>query len=443
MAEPRRPRHGAPSSGPRGLVVDALVRVEDGAWSDRLLASLEARLDEPRDRALVHRLVLTTLRWQGALDERLAPLVRGGLARLDAPVRAALRAGLAEVIVLGSPPGVTVSAFVDETRVRAGAGAGGLVNAVLRRAARPGAASLDESATLPAWLFDGWCRAYGPEAATGIRAAMTRPPRPFVVPARGGSDAERVAAMLADEGVRVAPASFHEGGLVVLGGAPQASEAFRRGEIVIVDEAAALVAELARRVDVPGVLVDLTAAPGGKSALLAHAADAPLVALELVAGRASQLAATLARAAPDRPAVAVRADALAPPLPDASCALVLLDAPCTGSGTLRRRPERRHRLREDDVVRAASAQRELLDAAARLVAPGGALVYAVCSLEPEEGRAQVEGLLARHREFRAVDPQEFLPDSADSLVVGDPPMLVTRPDRGELEGFAAARVHRA
>jgi 16S rRNA (cytosine967-C5)-methyltransferase len=140
--------------------------------------------------------------------------------------------------------------------------------------------------------------------------------------------------------------------------------------------------------------------------------------------------------------VVLRGDALAPPLARAAFGIVLLDAPCSGTGTLRRRPDKRHRLAAGDIAACAARQAQMLEAAAPLVAPRGALVYSVCSLEPEEGEEQLRAFLARHPEFVATDPAGSLGAAAEGLVSGDPPALSTRPDLDGLDGFFAARLVR-
>jgi 16S rRNA (cytosine967-C5)-methyltransferase len=118
----------------------------------------------------------------------------------------------------------------------------------------------------------------------------------------------------------------------------------------------------------------------------------------------------------------------------------VLDAPCSGTGTLRRRPDRRTRVTLEQIHHAARLQTQLLDAAVSLIAPGGALVYAVCSLEPEEGIEQIQRLLTHHRRLQLVEPQRWLGDAAAGVVAGDPPVLLTWPDSPSSEGFVAARM---
>lgn len=428
------------SAPARPLAARVLAEVEGGAWSDRLLQARAARLPDARERGFFHTLVLTTLRWQGALDARLAPHVKGGLGRLAPVVRAVLRAAAAEAFVLGHAVPIAVDAAVDAVRAAGVPWAAGLVNAVLRRALADDA-PLDERLTLPAWLHERWAARHGAGTAALV-AALNAPARAFVIarPDRGTRDELR--ARLAASGVATEPAARHPWGLHVVHGVLAGAPEFARGDVLAMDEAAALVGLLARPAG-GGPVADLAAAPGGKTALLTQLTAAPLVALEFESMRARRLAAFVhERAArPERVAV-VRGDARTPPLPRARFDTVLLDAPCTGTGTLRRRPEKRWRLVPEDVVQCAARQRAMLDAAADLVAPGGALVYSVCSLEPEEGRDLVAAFLARRPDFAAEDPAALLGAAAEGLVDGDPPLLSTRPDVGGMDGFVAARLVR-
>ncbi|MCU0253560.1 MAG: RsmB/NOP family class I SAM-dependent RNA methyltransferase [Acidobacteria bacterium] len=436
-AAPRSPRL-------RAIAIGVLAEIEAGAWSDRLLAARERRLRDSGDRARLHALVYATLRWAGAIDARLRPLVRTGLAGLDPRVRAALRLAAAEIFVLDHPAPVAVDSAVHAVRLAGVPAAAGLVNAVLRRLAAEGGV-LDAVATMPAWLVARWRTRFGGEAALALIEAANRPARPFAV-ARGGDVGweparQALARDLAAEGVATAPALRHPGGLVVTCGAPQTTAAFGEGRFVLVDEAAALVALLATPDD-SRPIADLAAAPGGKAALIAQRAAGPLVALEPVSSRAARLAQTIALRAPAGRAAVLRGDALSPPLARSGFGCVLLDAPCSGTGTLRRRPDKRHRLAPTDIADCAARQARMLEAAAPLVATGGALVYAVCSLEPEEGEEQLRSFLTRHRGFAPVDPAVSLGGVAEGLVCGDPPALVFRPDRDDLDGFFAARLER-
>lgn len=421
----------------RACALRVLAEVEAGGWSDRLLQSHESRLDDPRERRLLHRLVLATLRWQGALDHQLTPAVRGSWAALEPRVRAALRLGLVQAGQLELPAPIAVDATLEALRATGGSSAIGLVNAVLRRVIARGE-PLELERTVPAWLRQRWIDNYGSERAGALLAHINDPvPAHFVVV--GDTPRDQVLAELVAAGLPARPSQRDPDGVFVARGSAIETEPFRRGALVAMDEAAALVAALARPAD-SRPAVDLAAAPGGKTVRLSHWARGPLVALEIHGGRCRRLAQALSDR--HRPVAVLRADATAPPLSSGAFGTVLLDAPCSGSGTLRRRPERRQRITPEQISALAELQSRLLDAAVALLAPGGTLVYAVCSLEPEEGVAQLARALARHPQLEPLDPGARLGEGAAGLVMADPPRLETRPDREAHDGFVAAAMIR-
>lgn len=427
--------------GARSAALRILARVEAGAWSDRILAARQRDLPEARERHFLQLLVLTTLRWQLAADARLAPHVRPGLRRIRPLARAALRMGLVDALVLARPAPIAVDATLEALRACGEPRAVGLVNAVLRRVLREDGEELAARDSVPAWLWERWRREHGEQGAETLVAALNRPGRGFVYarPDRGGRDV--AARRLAGEGVETEPSSRLACGLVITGGSLASTTAFREGDVVPLNEASALVAALARA-GVDGPAADLAAAPGGKGACLCQRSD-HVVLMERDPGRVRLLAGNLSRWAPAGVSRVVHSDASRPPLAGGEFAVVLVDAPCSGTGTLRRRPEIRHRLEPGAIAGCARVQGEILEAAAELPRPGGVLVYAVCSLEPEEGPARVRAFLERHPGFEATDPAAVLGDACRDLVTsGDPPMLRSRPESGGQDGFFAARLVR-
>lgn len=430
------------SHSPGALRTEALrilARVEDGAWPDRLLQQRENAFADSRDRRFLHLLVIGTLRWQGALDPRLSPLVKGSYAKLRPHLRAALRLGLFEVCVLEHPVPIAVNEAVAAVGCLESAKAGGLVNAVLRRATSAGRPPLDPRLTIPPWLAMRWDRAFGKQRSRSLINAVNLPGRPFLVARSHSMGRDELARVLTGEGITTEPSERHPRGLRVLSGAPGQTEAYRKGAFVILDEAAALVAQLACPAD-PRPALDLAAAPGGKAALLAAECEGGLVALDVSPTRARLLHQTLRRFAPEGRCGTLLADGTQPPLAQGSFSLVLVDAPCSGSGTLRGRPDKRLRLKERDIFSCAKLQRRLLEAACTLVGDGGSLVYAVCSIEAEEGQDQVSRFLERHPEFEAQDPISWLGKANEDLVSGSPPLMRSLPDQGEVDGFVAARL---
>jgi len=356
-----------------------LARVDaEGAHAARLLGSASA---------LERELVLGCLRWQRVLDELLARHLRQPLATVDVEVRAVLRVGLYEALRLQTPCPVAVSEAVRVAHVLTPR-AHGLVNAVLRRAAGEAwPACDDESLPLalrfshPDWLVARWLRLLG-ERATRAALAANQEPAPLCLLA-GAADA----AALAAAGCRLELHVRVPGMLVASGEIAPAVAALRAGKAYALDPTAATVARLLP--ETSGITADLAAAPGGKALVLAlERPHLRMLAADLRLGRAALMRRALA--ATGTPVIV--ADALAPALHARSLGAVLLDAPCSGTGTLRRHPEIRWRLHEEDLERLAGQQRTMAAAAAELVAPGGSLLYATCSLEPEENAGVVGGL---------------------------------------------------
>ncbi len=389
---------------------------------EEALEALPKRLD-PRDRAAAHRIAAMVLRRLGCIDEVLSPFLRR---EPPPPARHALRIGAAELLLLDTPPHAAVATAVA-LAPRAFAG---LVNAVLRKVAAEGAAALEgldaPRLDTPAWLWASWHAAYGP--AVRAIAEAHRGPAPLDLSAAPGATPP--------EGAEVLPTGSWR---MAAGTRVTDLPGFAEGRFWVQDAAAALPALLlgAR----PGErIADLCAAPGGKTAQLA-AAGADVTAVERDAARLARLAENLARLR--LPATLVQADAAAwtPPAPfDA----ILLDAPCTATGTIRRHPDVAHTKRARDVGAAAEAQARLLAAAARMLKPGGRLIFATCSLQPEEGEAHLAraaALSLEHRPWSAAD----LPGLPEAITPAG--CLRTRPDfwpdRGGMDGFFAARFVRA
>lgn len=365
------------SSDGRRTAAIVLARVDAaGAYAARLLTDAAP---------VVRELVLGTLRWQLTIDDLLAPLLRRPLAELDAPVRAILRLGTYEVHRLRTPRPVAVAEAVRVAKALVPAAAG-LVNAVLRRVCESrwpdphdATVPLHVRYAHPPWLVERWQERLGRQLEEAL--AVAQEPAPLALLAAVCSRDE-----LEGAGCQLAEHPSVSGVLLVQGGAAAAVAALRAGRAYAMDPTAVLVARLLPEVD--GLVMDLAAAPGGKSLILAVERPATLrLACDRHLGRVALLRRTLALAT--HPPFIAAADGTETPLRPGSCAAVLLDAPCSGTGTLRRHPEIRWRLRPDDLVAAAAHQRRLLAAAAALLRPAGYLLYATCSLEPEENEEVV------------------------------------------------------
>jgi 16S rRNA (cytosine967-C5)-methyltransferase len=351
-----------------------------------------------------------------------------------------LRLGAFQLTALDRVPAhAAVDTSVALAKETAGIKAGGFVNAVLRRlgsapertkpegAASPG--ELAESASHPTWLVERWLERFGPEETAALLRWNNTRPRLVLQPAREGLDAlER---RWREAGIDVAPAPFGAG-LVTDRTRPQELPGFTDGAFIVQDPAQALLAWYA---DLPpgATLYDACAAPGGKAITLGRAV-ARVVAADASRPRVRRLAANLRRAGSGREHPVV-ADARHPPVRPS--AAVLVDAPCLGTGTFARHPDARWRVSAEALEELERRQAELLDGVARAVAPGGLLVYATCSIEPEENRLQVERFLVRHPEFRR-EPSDSFPAALTSPE-GD---LMILPQRHHMDGAFAARLRR-
>jgi 16S rRNA (cytosine967-C5)-methyltransferase len=433
----------------RGVAHEVLVRVETtAAFADVLLARrLAATSLSPADRALATELVYGTLAWQGRLDHHLTQLVHGSLAELDPPVRAALRIGLHQLLFLDRIPAY---AAVDAS-VRLARRGGGLVNAVLRRAARLGRDGLalpDGAAdpvgrlavewSHPRWLVERLAEEIGTAELPALLAAHNV--RGPVALRATASPADALAAELSAHEARIAPGRWAPEALLVArqGARLRACDAYRTGRFVFQGEPSQLVTRLLGIAPGSAVL-DACAAPGGKT-LHAAALAGPhglVVALDPHRAGVRRIAAEAARlgASIVHPVVA---DARRPPLHRAFDA-VLVDAPCSGLGTLRRHPELRWRRLPEDLTRLAALQGDLLAAVAPLVRAGGVLVYAVCSPLRAETDEVIAGFLATSPRFMREPAQPCLPAAAAPLVSSDG-ALRTWPHHHDVDAFFAVRL---
>lgn len=429
---------------PRLEAFDILRRVESArAFAGILLEEREGRFPDPRDGALLHELVLGVLRRRAALDHALSQVSSRPLVEIDLEVLIALRLGAYALLYLDRVPDfAAVTTSVDLVRAAGRKAAAGFANGVLRQVARRGAALLPPApgagdaaalalhASHPEWWTRRLVERVGWERAVAIVEADNLPAA-TVLRVRAGIDARL-------EGLEVRAGTFAPSALHVVSGRPTATPGFATGTFWMQDEGSQLVPALAGAAPGSRVL-DACAAPGGKTLALAEAVGESglVIAADRHAGRLRRLARNVARCRFGNVA-ALAADMTAPPVAGGFDA-VLVDAPCSGTGTMRRHPEIRWRLRPEELPAIAARQGRLLHAAAGLVRPGGAIVYAVCSMEPEEGEGVVESFLASHPAFRRVDAAPFLPDAA-RVLVGDDGALRTAPDRDGMDGFFAVRI---
>jgi len=378
---------------------------------------------EPRDRAAAHRLAAAVLRRMGTLDAVLEPFLRK---EPPEPVRQVLRIGAAGLLLLETPVHAAVGTAVDLAKRRGLTPFAGLINAVLRKVAAGGPDALDDldpaRLDTPAWLWAAWGQAARAIAtAHQSEAPLDLSLKPGAAPPEGG--------LLLPTGSVRFPAGTRVADI----------PGFESGEFWVQDAAAALPALLLAPRPRERI-ADLCAAPGGKTAQLA-AAGAIVTAIERDANRIERLTANLAHWRLH--ANVINADATEWTPPDLFDA-VLLDAPCSATGTIRRHPDVARIKRPRDVQTVTLAQDKLLDAAAAMLRPGGRLIYAVCSLQPEEGAPRIAAAIARtglrHDKFRA-DELAALPEALTREG-----FLRTHPglwrDRGGMDGFFAARLIR-
>lgn len=419
-------------SDPRTVVLDVLARVAtDGAHASVALDLALAALPQSEDRSFATDVVYGTLRWAPAIDAALGARLRDPDA-LPARVRAALRAGTYERAVRGTPVHAAVHAWVEVIKRGRGpeAALSGLVNAVLRRvdlddAERRGGAAA--AVALPPALWNHLRAALGAEDAAASARAMLAP-APLWLTALG---AGAVAALEA-EGAEVRPGPLPSSWSVRPRRPLAELHAFRDGLVQPQNPSSAAIA--AALGDVRGrTVLDVGSGHGAKAAQLA-AAGAQVVAVEVDPRRSAAGRRNLARLGFG--ARHVVADATAPlaavPMVDAA----LLDAPCTGTGTLRGHPEIKQRWNQADLRRAADRQASLLRRVSERVRPGGRLVYAVCALGREEGEDVVAGFLADAPDWRAAAVELALPTCA--AVVG----VRILPTEAGLDGFYVAVLDR-
>jgi 16S rRNA (cytosine967-C5)-methyltransferase len=434
------------TADPRLAAHRILEETESGRFADRVADTHLNGLD-PRDRGLALELAYGCLRLRARLDTELRRLVDRPLHRLESAVLQWLRLGLYQLRETRIPDHAAVHATVTGAHRTVGRRASGLVNAVLRSAAATSAAeaaavfpsrdedpvgNLSSYGSHPEWLVRRWLERWSREEVFRLVELDNTPPCVTVRLAQQTTPE----AVVRDSGesIRLDPLPEWPGSYTLAAGTP--AQLLGAADVVVQDPAASAVVEYAVP-DAIGPLLDACAAPGGKSVGLAWCCGArPLIAADISAERLRKVGQAADRLELDLCLVAMDARN-----PAVRCArTVLLDAPCTGTGVLRRRPDARWRASPDRLRDLVRLQGELLDACAEVVEPGGLLVYATCSLEQEENELQIEAFLERIERFERERPDAEL--RLPSGVLTSQGDLLVKPWQFGTDGAYAARLRR-
>ena len=443
-----------PGLAPRSAAWRVLHDLRHGVPLDRALQRALSGLGDA-DRALAHEIAAGVLRHRNPLDAALTPFLSGGTAKVRDDVLDILRLGAYQLLFLDRVPHhAAVDTAVTLARRFGGAGVGGFVNAVLRKVASresgiggrgsgldthlpkpdtptPTPAAFAAQFSHPEWLVARWVQRFGPEETEALLRANNARPKIVIQPARWSEDA--IITLLDAAGIRWEHAGFGAG-LVISGRRPQDLPGFSTGAWYVQDPAQALVVRFATLPE-QCIVFDAAAAPGGKAIGLSRTSRF-LVAGDLRPARARRLRENLDRAA-SGPWAVIAADGERPPI--RGCDVAILDAPCLGTGVFARHPDARWRVTPQALSAVAQRAARMLRSLAEIVRPGGMLIFATCSLEPEENELQVEAFLAADPRFRRERPP------ADVL----PPDLLTRtgdlvllPHLHGTDGAYAARLRR-
>jgi len=433
----------------RRAAFDILQRVEsESAYASVLIAQLPETDLSREDRALTQELVLGVLRWRGLLDHLIEQYAKRPIARFDIKVLIALRLGLYQLRYLSRiPQSAAVNESVNLVKRARVTSAAGLVNAVLRSAARlidqPVGTDVSDAAkrasielSHPAWMLERWRTMIGDDEMHALALANNSPAaQSFRINTLRFTVADAIE-QLAAEGVIARESEFAPGAFVAESGPGSSiANAAERGLIYLQDQASQLVSLLLDAKPGHRVL-DLCAAPGSKSSHIAALTEdnAHIVSCDIHAHRLATLRSTCGRLGVSSiDAVALDATQ-ALPFVEGSMMFdrVLVDAPCSGTGTLRGNPEIKWRLKLEDIEKLATLQLSLLKNASSAVAEGGRLLYSTCSLEPEENEAVIQEFLDGNAPFRVIQP-----DVRGDLLAGGG-FVRTFPHRHGSDGFFSA-----
>lgn len=427
---------------------DVLKQVEGGTFSSVALAAADAELSS-LDRALCQELVMGVLRWQLQLDAVIEHFAGRKIQTLDLPVLLALRLGIYQLRFLSRVP---ASAAVNESVNLVGrarlSSARPFVNGVLRSVSRQPdyspSANISESlerlaveTSHPKWLLERWVAAFGIEEAELFARANNGTPSIAIRAVRSRADEDHVLSELRSAGAVLVPSSIAKHAWRVSGATAKVRELVERVEIYIQDEASQLVGEVLDAKPGDRVL-DVCAAPGSKTTLIAGQANdsASIVAMDISARRLSSIGKAIDSQRLKGISLMIADAGTSLPFANESFDRVLLDAPCSGTGTLRHNPEIRWRLTQADIQKLAERQMQFLINASLVVRRGGLLVYSTCSVEREENEDVIKGFLAAHAQFRQVEVP------VNQSVRLEDGAARTWPQRDGTDGFYIAAVER-
>ena len=429
-------------ASPRAAAVSALIRQEQDGFSNLILdAELRRQKLDGRDKAFASAIFYTVLEHRGTLDYILEQFLPKGLARLDPPVWEILRSALAQARYMQVPVSAAVNEAVKLTRSFKKSSASGLVNAVLRRACAydlSGASFADACEQLMVLGSAGRdvaqvLHTYYPDEALGI---LTQPADGGLTSLRANplkATPEKLCSLLEELGVQDVHPGFVEGSVLArFEGSPADKELFRQGYYHVEGQASQLAALCVEAA--PGqTVLDLCAAPGGKTLLLAEQMQdtGRLVSCDVTENRVG-----LIRAAVQRmgfACVETRCNDAAHPAPDLPMAdCILTDVPCSGLGILAKKPDIRYKaLDEARYAQLLATQASILDAAAGLLKPGGRLVYSTCTIHPAENQQQIQAFLQRHPEFTLASPSPAMPQGMRCTPYG----MLSIPTETGMDGF--------
>jgi len=427
----------------RAVAAEVCVDLRRGEFLDQSFERRIAPLDA-RDRRWTRELVYWMLRHRAGIDAILSERVRGGLVRLDPDVIDLLRLGVYQLLFMGSVPAyAAIAQTVELAKRRHGLGASKLVNAVLRRTDRerenlstPQAGDTVDSLALkyshPRWLIARWIERFG-EQDTERLLTLNNAEAPVIIRPYG-IVREQLEAMMEAAGVHVAEAPYARDSIAISGGTTFTElGAFKKGLFFVQDPAATLVTMYAS-VPTGATVADLCAAPGGKALELSRTAGR-VAASDKSFARLQRLLANQKRLESLNVYPFV-GDARQPAIKPAD--VVLIDVPCTGTGTFRRHPDARWRIKISDFAVMSQLQRSILRAAADVVKPGGLLIYSTCSLELEENDAQIDWFMSENQNFVLEPP----PDGVVHSDLLDNGKLRALPHRHGIDGAFAARLRR-